>query len=44
MYSNLKLRTLLTLSILTGNMLLAQAQDHAVRGKITDAKTGEDPA
>ncbi|WP_426790505.1 SusC/RagA family TonB-linked outer membrane protein [Sphingobacterium sp. WOUb80] len=41
MYSNLKLRTLLTLSILTGNMLLAQAQDHAVRGKITDAKTGE---
>ena len=24
-----------------GNMLLAQAQDHAVRGKITDAKTGE---
>ncbi|WP_312339185.1 TonB-dependent receptor [Sphingobacterium sp.] len=41
MYSNLKLRTLLTLSILTGNLLLAQAQDHAVRGKITDAKTGE---
>jgi TonB-dependent SusC/RagA subfamily outer membrane receptor len=24
-----------------GNLLLAQAQDHAVRGKITDAKTGE---
>jgi len=41
MYSNLKLRTLLTLSVLMGNMLLAQAQDHAVRGKITDAKTGE---
>lgn len=41
MYSNLKLRTLLSLSILMGNMLLAQAQDHAVRGKITDAKTGE---
>ena len=41
MYSNLKLRTLLTLSVLMGNLLLAQAQDHAVRGKITDAKTGE---
>lgn len=41
MYSNLKLRTLLALSILTGNLLLVQAQDHAVRGKISDAKTGE---
>ncbi len=41
MYSNLKLQTLLSLSILMGNMLLAQAQDNAVRGKITDAKTGE---
>lgn len=41
MYSNLKLRSLLALSILTGNLLLAQAQDHAVKGRITDAKTGE---
>lgn len=41
MYSNLKLRSVLTLSVLAGHMLLAQAQDHSVKGKITDAKTGE---